>query len=85
MYPSTAQIPWDKFGVYIAIALAIIGFIWYLATQDSAVKNLADDTKELKKKSEETKHFSIETTIRLGNVEQRLSSVEQREKNRKSP
>lgn len=81
MYPATtAKVPWDKVGVYVALALAAIPFIWYLASQDSAVKNLTDDTKELKKKSEETMRFSIETGIRLGNVEQRLSGVEQRER-----
>lgn len=81
MFPATtAKVPWDKFSFYVAVGVAVIGFIWYLAAQDSAVKNLTDDAKELKKKSEETTRFSIEAGIRLDNVEQRLSGIEQRER-----
>lgn len=79
--PAAQKVPWDKLGVYIAMGVALIAFIWYLASQDSTVKNLTDDTKDLMKRAEETTRFTIESGIRLNNIEQRLSGVEQREKN----
>lgn len=86
MFPATTtKVPWDRVGVYVALGLSAIAFIWYLATHDSAVMNLTDDVKDLKKKSDEMTRFSIETGIRLGNVEQHLSSVEQRERTASRP
>jgi hypothetical protein len=82
MYSSPpSSIPWDKLGVFLAAAIALIGFIWYLASQDSAVKNLTDDTKDLKKRTDETVRSTIESSVRLNNVEQRLTVVEQHDRN----
>jgi|GEM_PF-5410361 len=74
------KVPWDKIGVFVALSLALIAFIWYLASQDSNIKNLTDDSKDLKKKAEETTRFTIESGMRLNNIEQRLTGVEQRDR-----
>ena len=84
MFPKAGPIlRWDKIGVYVAafliILIALIPVVWYLASQDATVRTLTDDTKDLKKRSEETTRFTIESGIRLSNVEHRLTGVEQRE------
>lgn len=81
MYPPIApKIPWDKIAVYVGIFIAAIPFIWYLAVQDSTVKNLVEDSKDLKKRADDTTRFTIESGLRLTSVEQRVSGVEQRER-----
>lgn len=83
--PAAQKVPWDKVGVFVALGLALTAFIWYLASQDSNIKNLADDAKDLKKKADETTRFMIESSIRLNNVEQRTTGIEQRDRSVGTP
>lgn len=81
LYPSsTSKLSLENIGAIFAIVLALGGFVWYFALQDSTVKNLVDDTKDLKKKFDETSRMSIESSIRINSIEQRITASETRER-----
>lgn len=81
LYPSdTSKFSLQKISAIFTIGIAFAGGVWYLASQDSTVKNLVDDTKDLKKKFDETSRISIESSIRINSIEQRITASETRER-----
>lgn len=68
-----ATYDWGKIGVYIAVAIAVIGVIYSYADLVSLARNTSEDVKELKRKSDELLRSSIETSARIGVLERRDS------------
>ena len=76
---------WGKIGVYVAVALAAITFIYSYADLMSLARNTSDDVKELKRKSDELLRSSLETSARIGVLERGDSHQRSPSSIKKSP
>jgi hypothetical protein len=64
---------WGKIGVYITLAIAAAGAIWKFADIAVSVRNLGEDVKDLKQKSDDLFRSSIESLARIAALEQKES------------
>jgi cell division protein FtsB len=62
---------WGKLSVVLGIILAAGGGLWHYADTAASVKNLGDDVKDLKRKSDDLLRTTIETSTRVSTLERR--------------
>lgn len=68
LFPNN-PIKWDKIGVYVAVLVVGGTCLWNFADTYFSVKNLSDDVKDLKHKTDELTKSTIESATRLTSLE----------------
>jgi hypothetical protein len=71
----TTKTDWGKVGVWLAVGTFVFGvivtIIWNYADAVNSIRNLGDDVKELKRKTDELLRSSLDAGARLSSLERR--------------
>ena len=69
----TAKTDWGKVGVWLAVGTFVFGVIvtviWNYADTVNSIRNLGEDVKELKRKTDELLRSSLDAGARLSSIE----------------